>query len=348
MNIKSLLLGSAVAVVAATGARAADAIIIAEPEPMEFVRICDAYGVGFFYVPGTETCLRVGGYVRHEQRYQDYDRSGDQYSSFTRFQLGVDARNETEWGTLRSYVEARFQYDSATESNTAFLNQGFIELGNQTGTFRVGRTDTAYTRFLGYAGPVIYDGSFGFNTKNEVSYTFTGGNGFSAILAAHDLAGSNDFDFGIEAGAKLAQGWGDIGVIAAYDTAAEEWGAKLAANGKFGAFNVGAHVLYSSAANHAYAIQSSMFGGANSEISVIGYGSVDVTDTLAVVAQGQWFDAEYDALASDAFEVTAGLNWRPITGLQIRPEVQYGQVKGAAGVADVDGWRSVLRFQRSF
>jgi hypothetical protein len=348
MNIKSLLLGSAVAVVAATGARAADAIIIAEPEPMEFVRICDAYGTGFFYIPGTETCLRLGGYVRHEQRYQDFDASGDMYSSFTRFQLNVDARNETEWGTLRSYVEGRFQYDSATEANTVNLHQGFIELGTQAGTVRVGRTDTAYARYLGFTGPVIYDGSFGLNTKNEVSYTFTGGNGFSAILAAHDLAGDTDLNFGIEGGARLAQGWGDIGAIAGYDMAAEEWGAKLAANGKFGAFNVGAHVLYSSAANHAYAVQSSMFGGANSEISVIGYGSFDINEKLAVVAQGQWFDAEYDALASDAFEVTAGLNWRPITGLQIRPEVQYGQVKGAAGVADVDGWRSVLRFQRSF
>src|SRR5690606_36867530 len=66
MNIKSLLLGSAVAAVAATGARAADAIVIAEPEPMEYVRICDTYGVGYFYIPGTETCMRIGGWVRYE------------------------------------------------------------------------------------------------------------------------------------------------------------------------------------------------------------------------------------------------------------------------------------------
>lgn len=30
---------------------------------VEYVRICDAYGTGFFYIPGTDTCLRVGGYV---------------------------------------------------------------------------------------------------------------------------------------------------------------------------------------------------------------------------------------------------------------------------------------------
>src|SRR5690554_2676296 len=66
MNIKSLLLGSAAAAVAFTGAQAADAIVIAEPEPMEYVRICDAYGAGYFYIPGTETCLRISGWVRYE------------------------------------------------------------------------------------------------------------------------------------------------------------------------------------------------------------------------------------------------------------------------------------------
>ncbi|RWP68253.1 porin, partial [Mesorhizobium sp.] len=66
MNIKSLLLGSAAALVAVSGARAADAVVVAEPEPAEYVRICDVYGAGYFYIPGTETCLRIGGYVRYD------------------------------------------------------------------------------------------------------------------------------------------------------------------------------------------------------------------------------------------------------------------------------------------
>jgi hypothetical protein len=40
MNIKSLLLGSAAALVAVTGARAADAVVVAEPEPVEYVKEC--------------------------------------------------------------------------------------------------------------------------------------------------------------------------------------------------------------------------------------------------------------------------------------------------------------------
>ena len=66
MNIKSLLLGSAAALVAVSGARAADAVVVAEPEPVEYVRVCDVYGTGFYYMPGTETCLKVSGYVRYD------------------------------------------------------------------------------------------------------------------------------------------------------------------------------------------------------------------------------------------------------------------------------------------
>ncbi|KQT55299.1 MULTISPECIES: porin [unclassified Aureimonas] len=77
MNIKSLLLGSAAAFVAVSGARAADAVVQVEPEPAEYVRICDTYGTGFFYIPGTETCLKVGGYVRMRLEAQDNTTNND-------------------------------------------------------------------------------------------------------------------------------------------------------------------------------------------------------------------------------------------------------------------------------
>ena len=67
MKIKSLLLGSAAAMVAVSGAQAADAIVV-EPEPVEYVRVCDMYGAGYFYIPGdaNNTCIRFAGYVPDE------------------------------------------------------------------------------------------------------------------------------------------------------------------------------------------------------------------------------------------------------------------------------------------
>jgi hypothetical protein len=35
-------------------------------QPIEYVKICDAFGTGFYYIPGTDTCLKLGGYVKYE------------------------------------------------------------------------------------------------------------------------------------------------------------------------------------------------------------------------------------------------------------------------------------------
>ncbi|MFK5978691.1 MAG: porin, partial [Rhizobiaceae bacterium] len=107
MNIKSLLLGSAAVLVAASTAQAADAIVV-EPEPVEYVRICDAYGSGFFYIPGTETCMNINGYVRSTYDHWTTTTGGvenpDHASWTVRGRLNFDVRNETDWGTLRSQL----------------------------------------------------------------------------------------------------------------------------------------------------------------------------------------------------------------------------------------------------
>src|ERR1700736_4054331 len=60
--IKGILLGSAAGLVAVGGAQAADLPVKAKP--VEYVRVCSLYGAGFWYVPGTDTCLKIGAYVR--------------------------------------------------------------------------------------------------------------------------------------------------------------------------------------------------------------------------------------------------------------------------------------------
>jgi hypothetical protein len=65
--IRSLLLGSAAGLLTVAGAQAAD-LPTRKAAPINYVRICDAYGAGFFYIPGTETCLKVGGLALFETR----------------------------------------------------------------------------------------------------------------------------------------------------------------------------------------------------------------------------------------------------------------------------------------
>ncbi|MEO3998618.1 porin [Mesorhizobium sp. CAU 1732] len=346
MNIKSLLLGSAAALVAATGARAADAIVIAEPEPMEYVRICDMYGAGFFYIPGTENCLKIGGYIRYQMNYNEDGAGADSYS-FTkqaRFAPTFDVRTETEWGTLRGFAEIRFNWFSGLVPSTVTeVNHAFIELQQAMGTFRIGKGDTPYARFLGYGSPFgPFDGSYGFNNSGEISYTFNGGNGFSAVIAAVEIANSNKFDVGVEGGVNFTQGWGSVGAMAGYDTFTEEWGAKAVVNATFGLFSVGAHAYYSSG-DSIYAIDNP-FGGV-SEISVLAYAKANVNEKLAVAAAVQWFDDEN--AFDDTWQLTGGLDWRPVSGLRIRPEIQYTKTDAPAGFDD-SNWRAALRFDRSF
>ena len=62
--VKSLLLGTTAGLVAVAGAQAADMPVKAAP--VQYVKICSLYGDGFYYIPGTDICLKVGGYVRGE------------------------------------------------------------------------------------------------------------------------------------------------------------------------------------------------------------------------------------------------------------------------------------------
>src|SRR5204862_1445699 len=62
--VKSLLLGSAAALVAASGVQAADLPVKAKP--VEYVKVCSLYGAAYYYIPGTDICLKLGGYVRYQ------------------------------------------------------------------------------------------------------------------------------------------------------------------------------------------------------------------------------------------------------------------------------------------
>ena len=65
--VKSLLLGTAAGLVAVAGAQAADMPVKAKP--VLYVKICSLYGDGFYYIPGTDICLKLGGYVRSQISY---------------------------------------------------------------------------------------------------------------------------------------------------------------------------------------------------------------------------------------------------------------------------------------
>jgi len=210
--VKSLLLGSAAGIAAVAGAQAAD-LPSRKAAPVEYVRVCSAYGAGFFYIPGTDTCLRVGGRVRAEYavgtRFGDYQ---DAYGTRARGRLNIDARTATAYGTLRTF----FRYELT--NNTGLYNSGAITPFN-TGAVVPGSVrgaapaaassalvDLAFVQF----GPItagraqsffdFYANDYNFASTrtsdtrlNLLAYTATFGSGFSATVSLEDrVSGTNN------------------------------------------------------------------------------------------------------------------------------------------------------------
>ncbi len=135
--LKNTLLGSAAAFAAVGAAHAAD-LPVKKAVPIEYVRVCGAYGAGFFYIPGTDTCLRISGRARFEGGYMtSYSRqgtSGDTSGYQGRMRINLDARTQTAYGTLRAFVRldagSRTGYSGVGQSGTQQrIGQAFPALG---------------------------------------------------------------------------------------------------------------------------------------------------------------------------------------------------------------------------
>src|SRR5262244_2844350 len=155
--VKSLLLGSAAGLVAVAGAQAADLPVKAKP--VEYVKVCSLYGAGFWYVPGTDTCLKMGSFVRVQTTFNNTtsnipigggnnDPGGRQTRTDTanfgfrvRSALSVDLRTQTEYGTLRSYMNVGAQWSTSangaadnqgTAADTLWVDRGFVQFAGFT------------------------------------------------------------------------------------------------------------------------------------------------------------------------------------------------------------------------
>ena len=138
---KGLLLGSAAALVSGGGAWAAD-LPQYQAAPIEYVRVCDAYGAGFFYIPGTDTCLKVGGLALAEVRSYDasYSVSGTSFSG-TGTPTGFGGTTSPTTLAFRSnggqsvvgYVPTPSQYANARSRDAYGWNSlGRVELDART------------------------------------------------------------------------------------------------------------------------------------------------------------------------------------------------------------------------
>jgi opacity protein-like surface antigen len=102
-------------------------------KPVEYVKICSLYGAGFFYIPGTDTCIKLGGYLRADATQTGTGRVCDgQY--FTpgaicsgRGPTTIDVRECTGLGSVnRAYIQWAGFCPGPVHDTNIFGNSGWV------------------------------------------------------------------------------------------------------------------------------------------------------------------------------------------------------------------------------
>lgn len=192
MKLWGLVAGCGLAVALGAGAQAADLPVKAAGA--EYVRVCNAYGQGFYYIPGTDTCLRIGGYLWAEgyyNTYTNYPSVNNKTYSIATAGLIWDARSQTEYGTLRSYMDLRFRWRSsdAWSDGPNGVDTDVWNAYIQWAGFTFGHAQS-YFDFYANANVLGTDpATIGDDTRiNLIAYTYEFVEGLSATLSLEDSA----------------------------------------------------------------------------------------------------------------------------------------------------------------
>ena len=185
-------------------------------EPVEYLRICDAFGMPeYFYIPGTNTCLELSGYVRTESHYVDGDTAllfpGGTKSEFNnrtsraRANVMWEALTSSDMGLIKTYIEFQAlrgpaDYDHAYPEEIE-IPAAFIEVTSDQGIFTAGRTGSFFD-FYGsddYGTRIDVDDST--TEQNLVAYSVTSSLGLKGTLSIEDpdssgrrLNGADDYE----------------------------------------------------------------------------------------------------------------------------------------------------------
>jgi hypothetical protein len=208
MKTASLFLASAgIVLLAASGASA--------QAPVEYVKVCSLYGNGFYYVPGTDVCLKIGGYARAEFGSTfGSGGSANEWGFTGTLHPEFDARTETMYGMLRAYLslDLEAKVDNAGGTSTSEFSWDKDEAYLQIGPFLGGWTTSTfdYTEAYTYVDALQSDtttlqGRFTWLTRG---YTVS-----AAIENPHDRDLGSDFPAFVVSFSPTAD-WGFTGSAA--------------------------------------------------------------------------------------------------------------------------------------
>jgi hypothetical protein len=197
--MKSLLLGSAATLVVVAGAQAADLPTKKGAPAAEYVKVCKIGDIAGFIIPGSDTCLKIGGLVTAQTTYgstanqynistsgtnalyvSKYAKDRDQIGMYTRGRISLDAVSNTAYGPLLAHINLEGNAGSGFDSNagSAVIDGAYIQWAGITAGYH-----TSFFDFIG--GGYAWDdlASPKFDPTQQLAYTATFGGGFSATLS---------------------------------------------------------------------------------------------------------------------------------------------------------------------
>ena len=197
-TLKGLLLGSGAGLIAMTAGQAADLPVKAKP--VEYLKICSLYGPGFYYMPGTDLCIKIGGWVRAEAAWgangnlgwgpfngNVNNRTTNNETLRARGYITADVRNQTEYGTVRGYIsiglstnDTGLQVASLVDS----ANRAYVQWAGMTAGLAQSYYDFYNTLKYQYRAdylPASDTGDFGWWVW---AYAAQFGGGFSGTISA--------------------------------------------------------------------------------------------------------------------------------------------------------------------
>jgi hypothetical protein len=341
MKIKSLILGSAAALLAVSGARAADAVMAPEPEPVDYVKVCDAYGAGYYYIPGTETCLSIRGYVWFQvgatsqsddgdsQGYYfgpsatspDYNNGG--WNSGVRTRIDIKAKSDTELGTLTGWIRLQADWNpagahsGATIDGPVGIDQAWVQLGG----LAMGYGESAW--FYQFNNSTLNYGSFswgglyyGYQERSQIRYEFGGSTGFYGLISLEDNADELDYMPDVVGRIGYGGAWGAVALAAAYDHDRNGFNDSAIAVEGSALFNIPSMpgsafkiIGFYNSADSNYGPGSpwknSWFGLGQPEWSVLASFLYQANPNLGLIVSGQYFGDAYGAGDDDTVDGTS-------------------------------------------
>ncbi|MBO0345016.1 porin [Roseibium limicola] len=361
MNFKSVLLAAAAAA-AATTAQAADLPVAAEP--VDYVKVCDAYGSKFYYIPGTDTCLRVGGRVRVQYTANNFADNGnwgsdaaDGYSMYGKGYLYLDARTATEFGLLRAFTELNGSSTGGFGVGSAYIQFGGFTFGYATSQFDI---------FTGQALAGVVGRNWSDTTTEQLTYAASFGNGLSATVGiesgARRESSASTYDGtrlpDVVATLGVSQGWGSAKLsgalhdvnVSGFDN---ELGYAVAGGVSFNLpmLSDGSNVFFQAQ----YADGALAYIGAGSYADVAAGNTVSgyalsgglyhqATSTVGLALDGSYLSI--DDLNVTRYAVDGSVSWTPVSGFVMGVDLGYANTE--VGSADTDTLAAAFRVQRTF